>query len=164
MKSVMHFVIFRIFKLRLSDEIWESFLQFVKFGLIGLTNTLISYAIYVATVLLCQTLGVLPKTDYILGQILGFLISVLWSFFWNRRYVFKPEDGEEISVGKALLKTYMSYAFTGLVLSPGLTVVWVEVLHVPKLVAPIISLVVTVPLNFMLNKFWAFRGKKKGES
>lgn len=140
---------------------WENFLQFVKFGLVGVSNTLISYGIYVITLFSCKGLGILPKTDYILGQILGFFISVLWSFFWNRRYVFRPEEGEQISVGRALLKTYVSYAFTGLILSPGLTILWVEILHISKLLAPIISLIITVPLNFVMNKFWAFRTKKK---
>ena len=159
LESILHLIVFRIFRLKLSEETWKGFLQFVK---IGLSNTLISYGIYVITLFSCRALSVLPKTDYILGQVLGFFISVLWSFFWNRRYVFRPEEGEQISVGRALLKTYMSYAFTGLILSPGLTILWVEALHISKLLAPIISLVVTVPLNFVLNKFWAFRTHKKG--
>jgi putative flippase GtrA len=31
---------------------------------------------------------------------------------------------------------------------------------VSKLIAPILNLLVSVPVNFLLNKFWAFRTKE----
>ena len=139
----------------------ESVIQFIKFGVVGLSNTVISYVIYVAALLGLQKLGLFPTIDYLIAQFIGFVLSVLWSFYWNRKYVFKPEEGDSLPIGKALLKTYLSYSFTGLILSPGLSVVLVQIFSVSKLLAPIICLFITVPLNFLLNKFWAFRANKK---
>ena len=99
--------------------------------------------------------GLLPDFDYIVAQVIAFFISVLWSFYWNRKFVFEAEN--EVSWLKALLKTYISYAFTGIFLSNVLLILWVQILHISKLIAPIINLLVSVPLNFILNKFWAFR-------
>jgi putative flippase GtrA len=62
------------------------------------------------------------------------------------------------------LKTYLSYAATGLVLANILLYVFVDVLGIHKSVAPFISLLITVPLNFILNKYWAFRKEKKEKS
>lgn len=120
--------------------------QFVKFGIVGVSNTLISLLIYYIFIYINVKL-------YIIGNIVGFLISVLNSYYWNNRYVFKTENRNHFN---ALMKTYLSYGMTAL-LSIGLLVILVEVLNVSEVVAPIINLAVTIPLNFLLNKYWAFK-------
>jgi len=57
----------------------------------------------------------------------------------------------------ALAKTYLSYAFSGLFLSSLLLYVWVDLCKISEFIAPLINLLVTVPLNFVLNKFWALK-------
>ena len=71
--------------------------------------------------------------------------------------VFKAEEGKERSLGKALIKTYISYSFTGLFLNSILLMLWVQVFHISEYIAPVINLLVSVPVNFLINKFWAFR-------
>lgn len=144
--------------LTLSDEKTEGLIQFIKFGLVGVTNTLLSYAIYLLVLFLMKPLNV--AWDIYVGSILSFLLSVLWSFWLNNRLVFKAEKGSR-SVWKSLLKTYVSYGFTGIILANLLLYLWVTVLGVPKTIAPAINLLITVPLNFILNKFWAFKTNKK---
>ena len=142
----------------MNSDLKQKFIQFIKFGIVGLSNTIISYVIYVVSLLFMQKYQMLPKTDYLVAQFFGFVLSVLWSFYWNRRFVFK-EGAEKVSWPVALLKTYASYAFTGILLNSILSFLWVEYLHIPKLIAPVINLLVSVPLNFILNKFWAFGEK-----
>lgn len=125
--------------------------QFIKFGIVGLSNTLISYVVYVVLVYL--------KMHYILANIMGFLVSVLNAYYWNNKYVFKEQEGEQRVWWKTLGKTFLSYAGTGLVLSNVLLVVWVDWLGISEIIAPIINLLITVPLNFIMNKYWAFRQK-----
>ena len=149
---------FRLLHIRLSEGQWEALKQFVKFGMIGVTNTAVSYCIYLAVLLFLQRRNLFPDTDYLIGNVLSFLLSVLWSFYWNRRFVFRPEEGRTLSWPQALLKTYISYAFTGLVLNNILSLVLVGFFGVSKLIAPVMNLLISVPVNFLLNKFWAFRG------
>ncbi|OYP50573.1 polysaccharide biosynthesis protein GtrA, partial [Lachnotalea glycerini] len=52
-------------------------------------------------------------------------------------------------------------AITGLILANILLIIWVDVLHIPKLFGPIINLIITIPLNFMINKLWAFKDTKR---
>ena len=157
--AVLDFICFKILHLPLSDGQWNGFLQFVRFGIVGVSNTVVSYSIYVIFLLLFQKQGWFARTDYVIAHIIAFLISVLWSFYWNRKFVFHA-DQADIPWPQALLKTYMTYAFTGLFLNSVLSVFWVELVHVPKIVVPLINLFINVPLNFLLNKFWAFRKKK----
>lgn len=67
------------------------------------------------------------------------------------------KEGEERSVFGTLAKTYVSYSFTGLFLNSVLMVLWVQVFHISKFLGPIINLLLSVPLNFLINKFWAFQ-------
>jgi len=152
---------FRILHINLSESQMNGFLQFIKFGIIGVSNTVVSYVIYLGTLWFLQSRNLFPKIDYMIGNITGFLISVLWSFYWNRRFVFKAKEGEVIPWPQALLKTYISYGFTGLILNNILSALWVELLGVSKVVAPLLNIVIQVPINFLMNKFWAFRGKKE---
>lgn len=148
----------KLFHKELTDEMFEAFMQFVKFGIVGLSNTVISYVLYVVSLLFFQKAGLFVKMDYFIAQVVAFALSVLWSFYWNNKLVFVTAEGQERTVWKVLLKTYVSYSFTGLFLNSALLAVWVQVFHISEFVAPIINLLVSVPINFIINKFWAFKG------
>ncbi len=157
----------------------DTLFQFIKFGLVGVSNTLISWGVYAV----CIRLG----AHYMLANLIGFLISVLNSFYWNNKYVFKEEESERVW-WKALLRTYVAYGTTGLVLNTILLYVWLDLLHIgtwlepacqwfydrgivfenamqmAEYAAPIFNYCITIPLNFLLNKFWAYSSKEKETS
>ena len=133
------------------------FFQFVKFGIVGITNTVISYLANIGILLLLDGHNI--NYDYVIANIVAFVVGTLWAFFWNKKYVF-TDVIEEISVSKALTKTFLSYAFTGILLNNALAFLWVDILHISKYISPLINLVITVPLNFALNKLWAFSKEK----
>ena len=130
----------------------ETVVQFIKFGFVGAANTIISYITY--------TLLVYIGVPYIAASIIAYIVSTLNAFFWNNSFVFKKQEGENRNPWKALAKTFLSYAGTSLVLHNILLAFFVEILHISKYIAPLISLVITIPLNFLVNKFWSFKGEK----
>ena len=138
----------------------DTLIQFIKFGIVGLSNTLLGYVIYVVTLRILRAAQVFPEADIFLAQLVMFLLSVLWAFYWNNRMVFRAKEGEKRDWLPALLKTYVSYAFTSLFLSEVLLALWVKVLGISAYIAPLINLLITVPLNFVLQKYWAFREKQ----
>ena len=73
--------------------------------------------------------------------------------------VFTNKEGEKRNLFSALMKTYATYGFTGLFLSEVLLMLWVNKLGINEYIAPIINLLVTVPLNFLMQKYWAFKEK-----
>lgn len=149
--------VLKLFHIRLSDDQLISVLQFIKFGVVGVSNTIISYGLNVLTLLVLRPIAV--SWDYILGNIIAFLLSVLWSFYWNNRFVFAVQGGKRRALGKTLLKTYIAYGFTGIILNNFLSWLWISVIGISKYIAPLINLIVSVPLNFVINKFWAFKQK-----
>ena len=131
----------------ISRENWkESIVQFMKFGIIGASNTLISTGVYYIFIWIDLRL-------YFVGNIVGWIVSVFNSFIWNNRFVFTKS---KYSWGKKLLRTYLAYGGSFVVGSTTLALM-VSVLGVSEWLAPWINLVITIPLNFILSKFWAFK-------
>ena len=150
-------LIYKLMKKDLTEEAFEAFMQFVKFGIVGVSNTVLSYLLNIGALFTFQKLGMSPNIDYLVAGVFAFVISVAWSFYWNNRFVFTKSEGEERVWWKALIKTYISYSFTGIFLNSLLSWIWVTVFGISKIVAPLINLVISVPINFLINKFWAFK-------
>ena len=167
----------------MKDKI-KSFLQFIKFCIVGLSNTIICEGIYVVLLFF----GV----HYLAANIIGNLISILNAYYWSNKYVFKAEEGEQRVWWKVLLKTYATYGFS-MVLSAGLLVFWLEIVKLEQFMGPVltllgnlgilgalskvgivleakilseilaagINLIITIPLNYVINKYWAFQKERK---
>lgn len=159
--NIMKNLSIKILKKDYADNQHAAFMQFVKFGIVGVSNTVISYVLYAATLLILQKADLFPKTDYLWAQIVAFILSVLWSFYWNNKMVFVTSEESERVWWKALIKTYISYSFTGLFLNSILLILWVKICGMSEFVAPILNLLISVPLNFLINKFWAFKATNK---
>ena len=134
-------------------NIIDVIVQFIKFGIVGALNTIISYAI---------TNG----CYYILNwheqicNIIAFVITVFISYMLNGKFVFK-ESKEKRNFWKSLLKVYASYSITGLFLTGGLIYIEERIFGIPHYIATLMNLVVTIPINFILNKFWAYNYKTR---
>ena len=122
----------------------RTFIQFIKFGIVGLSNTAIGLGTYYLFLFL--------DFHYMIANILSWVISVFNAFYWNNRYVFKNST----TWCTALVRTYISYGFSFLF---GCVVLYilVEWCGISDKIAPLLTLVITIPLNFVLNKFWTFR-------
>ena len=151
-ENIIKFILTRVFRFNVTDTQLSQIMQFVKFGMVGLSNTLISYVVYVVLVAM--------NWHYLLASLMGFLISVVNAFYWNNKYVFKTEEGEKRALWRSFFKTFTSYAGTGLILHNILLILWVDLLGLHEMLGPILNLFITIPLNFLLNKYWAFKEAK----
>lgn len=122
----------------------ENILQFIKFGIVGLSNTIIALLVYYMLLLI--------QINYLIANTTAWLVSVFNAFYWNNKFVFKNDS----TWFKALIKTYVSYGLSFL-LGTLLLCFLVEVCGISTALAPLLSLVLTIPLNFFLNKFWTFK-------
>ena len=171
------FIIFMVnllltpFHKKLTDKQAAAFLQFCKFAIVGVSNTLVSMAINFCVLFACGKFGWFTASNQVkyqafIGNTVAFFLSVLWSFYWNNRFVFKEdENGEKRVWWKTLIKTYLAYAFTGLGLSNLISWLCIDMWRINKYIAVLINLVLAVPINYVLNKFWAYgqKGQKAQE-
>lgn len=116
--------------------------SFVRFLAVGLANTLATYALYR---LLLHWLGY--RTSYTLS----FLAGIVIAYELNRIVVFRaPRSGASMVAVPAI---YAVQYVIGL----GIVTAAVEWLDVPRQWAPLLSIAVTVPMTFLLNR-WVFTG------
>ena len=140
---------------RMNKKVLSLFIQVFRFGLIGVVNTLVS------TVLTYTFLFLFKKflffsgnfdTQIFVSSFLGFSLSFFNAYFWNKKFIFgSTKDGT-----KSFFKSYFCY-FLSWSISYLSTYILTNVLFFQKIYIPILSLFVTVPLNFLANKFWAFK-------
>ena len=136
------------------EKLKETIVQFIKFGTVGAINTVLSYAITNGAYYLLHL-------HEQISNIIAFVITVFISFMLNGKFVF-TENKEERSFWKSLLKVYASYSITGVFLTAILLYIEEELFEIPHYIATLMNLVVKIPLNFILNKFWAYKEKKEG--
>lgn len=151
-EKILKVILLDLLHLTFLEKRWDSFIQFIKFGIVGISNTVISYVVYLV--------AVKCGAYYLLASVLGFVISVINAFYWNNKYVFEKKENETRSILKSFCKTFVAYAGTGLILNNILLIIQVDFLKWSKVIAPLINLLITIPLNFILNKLWAFRENK----
>lgn len=160
MQNILKKILIRINNLRCFSFIKidiDSQVQFVLFCVVGVSNTVLSYVIYTVSLFTLRYFSIFEGFDYYIAQITMFVLSVAWSFYWNNRFVFRKEVNQERSLLGSLIKTYISYSITGLFLNSLLLYIWVEVIEISEFIAPILNLFISIPINFLLNKFWAFK-------
>ncbi len=123
--------------------------QFIKFGIVGVTNTFIGLLVYYVFVYV-------NKNWYQIGNITGWLVSVAWSCYWNNRFVFSQEQNSGKQMLKRLGKSYVSYGAT-FILTVLLLHLEIEWYKWSEKIAPLVNLIITIPLNYLLNKHWTFK-------
>ncbi len=119
--------------------------QFVKFGIVGVSNTLLSLAIYA---LLVEGLGVW----YLAASAIGFVVGAVNGFLLNRRWTFRGHVGDALTpVRWGVVQS------CGLLLNLGLVALCVESLGLGKLLAQAVAIAIVVVLTFVANRAWTFR-------
>lgn len=127
--------------------LWE----IVKFAMVGCSNVAINLAGY----WVLMALGM----HYIPAYGISYLISILNAYFMSNKFVFKEEEGEERNRLLSIIRVFAIYIGT-FVISEILLTVQIDYLQWNESLAPVLNLVVTSPISFLLNKFWAFGNKK----
>ena len=119
--------------------------QFVKFGIVGVSNTLLTLVVY--TVLL-KVLGVW----YLAASAIGFAVGAVNGFLLNRRWTFRGHVGDALTpVRWGIVQT------CGLAVNEALLYLFVHDAHVDKLLAQVCATAVVTVSTFFVNRAWTFR-------
>src|SRR5689334_212170 len=119
--------------------------QFVKFGIVGVTNTLLTFAVYT---LLLKVFGVW----YLAASAIGFVVGTINSFLLNRRWTFRGHVGDALTPVR-----WTVVQCCGLAVNEGLLYVFVHQAQVDKLLAQAFATAVVTVSTFFANRAWTFR-------
>lgn len=123
--------------------------QFIQFGMVGAINTILTLVI--------QWIFLALGFHYLVGSIVSFLITVVLAYALNNIFAFRGEDGTITWSFRAFIKVFLSYSITGFIIANIGLWFWNDVLFINPNISPILNLFITIPMNFILNKFWAYK-------
>jgi putative flippase GtrA len=122
-------------------------LQFVKFGIVGVSNTLISFAVYT---LLLKVFGVW----YVAASGIGFALGAVNGFLWNRAWTFRGHVGDALTPVR-----WFVVQSCGLLINLGLVYLFVDGLGLDELTGQAATIVIVTVLTFFANRAWTFKGQ-----
>lgn len=111
--------------------------RFLRFLLSGGVNTVATYAVYLLLLLLL---------DYRIAYTAAYVVGILLAYALNRLFVFRTHRG---------LTSVLLFPFIYLTqYAVSLITVWIWVgrFDFPKVLAPLVAIVITVPLTYVLSK------------
>lgn len=120
--------------------------SFIRFLFVGIFNVIFSYLIYLIALFIIKI--------YIFAYTISFIISVIVSYLLNSKVVFNVRLSK-----KNMLKFPIVYIVQFIFGFFGLTYI-VEYLNIDSRFAPIMLLIVTIPLTYILSKIILTKGSQ----
>ena len=145
--------------------------KFIKFGLIGVLNTLVDFAVFyvmdrwvIRDGPTLTLLGMTIVAGPYLSNGISHVVANIHSFFWNKFWTFQKRN--QVTRGEA--GRYLLTSAGYLLISSLSLAVFIRVLSLPVLAAlvparwihPLAKLptaCVTIFYNYLMNKFWVFK-------
>ncbi|HZL47864.1 MAG TPA: GtrA family protein, partial [Solirubrobacteraceae bacterium] len=119
--------------------------QFVKFGIVGVSNTLLTFAVYT---LLLKVFGVW----YLAASAIGFVVGAVNGFLLNRRWTFREHVGDALTPVR-----WTVVQGCGLLVNLGLVYTFVSAVGLDELVGQACATAIVVVGTFLANRAWTFK-------
>lgn len=132
-------------------KIKEKFLnkQFLTFGIIGGINTILSQVLYIVFV----KFNIVVSISSLLGDVLTMIIS----YFANMKFTYHEKPSL-----KSAITFPLSYV-PGFIINMLIVVLVADVFHAPKEYAKLVSLPITIPLNYVCMSLIVKKTSKKNK-
>ena len=134
---------------QLLNTFLNRFSHIVLYGIIGTFSSGLDFCIYT---ILVQILGL----QYLFSNCISVLIGISTSFILNRNYNFKVKDNT-----KRRFAIFLSVGLCGLLMSNVLLYFCIEVAEFSKLLSKLLSIVLVVFFQFLINKYFTFKPYNK---
>ena len=122
----------------------DGVIRFIKFGMVGVINTLVNWIIF----FILNALGMY----YILANIIAYILGTVNSYLWNTLWVFKYKD-------KASTETTIKFIILNLIglgLNTGILYVLVDLCNLNKFIGLVTTTAIVMILNYIVNKLLVF--------
>jgi len=119
--------------------------QFLKFGIVGISNTLVT----ISTIFILMSL---MGVSYIISNIVGYILGLINSFILNKIWTFKSRA----TAGKEGIRFVLVFGICYLIQLAAL-IFLKEKVGVTKELAQLLAMIIYTMLNFTGNKLYTFR-------
>ncbi len=141
----------------------KTIVQLMKYGVIGVSNTLITLVVF-------YVMNTLMGLPYGLSNITGYVLGVVNSFVWNRRWVFKTDGKLMREAGLFVCGFLLCMALQGIVswilLEPCnmknmAEIPWLPMKNTGENIVMVIAMVAYTLANYVYNRLVTFKTKEE---
>ena len=137
----------------MDDGLKRNVSQFVKFCFVGGSGVFVNLAVFNLTLLAWHSAsGSTPTAAKYLGNLLGFVVSVLTNYYLNRRWTFRSSGAVRSELPRFFIVSIVAY-----LANLGIFTLCLGVFHFGDNMSQVIAIACVMPINFVLNKLWSFR-------
>ena len=129
--------------------LFQKYRSLILYGIFGVCTTLVN----IVTYWLCARVLHLPLTP---STVIAWILSVLFAYVTNRKWVFESQAQERGAVLKEILSFFTSRLSTG-ILDWLIMFICVKRLGMDDMLIKIASNVLVIAFNYILGKFVVFR-------
>lgn len=133
-------------RVRRGMSVAANWLQLARFGLVGASGYVVNLAVF-------WIAAHAADIDHRLAATLAFLVAVTNNFVWNRSWTFAANTER---MHRQALRFFAVSVF-GFVVALAILEVLIRA-GLGELAAQAISVAVAMPVNFLANRLWTFRG------
>lgn len=117
--------------------------KFLKFGLVGVINTLITMIVFNGL----KFIGV----NILVANTIGYICGMINSYLWNNRWVFKSNTKDVSTISKFIIVNVVA-----MLINNGILFVLVNEVGINSTISQALAIVITTVINFVGNKIWTF--------
>lgn len=122
--------------------------QFIKFSVVGTSNTTLDFLIYTA---MTRLVG----AHYLAANLVSFTIATTWSYTMNRLWTFRDRQSRI----RTQYPKFIIISAIGLGLTSTLLYVFIDLFNLYDLLAKAFSIGIVLFWNFFMNRRWTFRAQ-----
>ena len=142
-------------------EIKKTLVQLVKYGIIGVSNTVITLVTF-------YVLNTLLNVPYVPANVTGYVLGVANSFFWNRTWVFKNKNDWKrqavlFIIGFLIcwgLQILFSWVLLEMCDMKNLSISWLPMKKAGQNIVMVLAMVVYTLANYAFNRTFTFKERQ----
>lgn len=158
------------------DTLWELIRYVVAGALTTAVSLFVSYGLYFLLAVggapdmpegktlewVAGVINLATTAQVTVGNIVSWIVAVIFAFWINRGMVFRVEYGDQKSRFKAFFQFVSARVMSLLLFELGLAAL-LSVLGTPNIVGRAAVLVLVIAFNYFASKFWVFKRKDGAE-
>lgn len=133
-------------------ELYNKYKEIINYLIFGVLTTIVNFVVYF---IFAKLFGI----DELLSNIIAWVLSVLFAYTTNRKYVFENKADTKKGILREISSFFACRLFSG-VLDNGLFAFLVKGLHINDMIVKLINQVIVTVLNYVFSKWIIFRKNK----
>lgn len=123
----------------------KNLIELITYVFVGGLTTLVNFIVYFA----CTSVNI----NYLIANVLSWVVAVLFAYVANRKYVFKSEANSQ----RTEFIQFVSLRAVTLLVETALLFVFVQLMAMNENIAKVVVSVITVIGNYVFCKFLIFK-------